>query len=174
VHAGARFRERCRAFLRPFAPDGAQDDIPMNAVIGAGYLAISLGIGAAWGARASKPVARWLESGRPPTPEERRVALGQPFRFAAISGVFLDGCGRPLHGSEPRRFRLLAKQRPGRVLASGAVLRRARREEAAHWEVREHIVLRGRDRETGIAEPRREPLGTGERTPATLTPAAGT
>jgi hypothetical protein len=64
VHAGARFRERRRAFLLPFAPDGAQDDIPMNAVIGAGYLAISLGIGAAWGAR--EQAGRALARVRPP------------------------------------------------------------------------------------------------------------
>ena len=76
------------AFLLPIAPEGAQDDIPMNAAIGAGYLGIALAFGAAWGRHMSAPVARWLESGRPPTAEERRVALGQPFRFAAISGVF--------------------------------------------------------------------------------------
>jgi adenylate cyclase len=76
------------SFLIPFAPDGAQDDIPLNAVIGAAYLAVSLALGAYWGTRASAPVERWLASSRPPTPEERRVALGQPFRFAAISGVF--------------------------------------------------------------------------------------
>jgi adenylate cyclase len=76
------------AFLIPFAPGGAQDDIPLNAVVGASYLILSLALGAAWGTRASAPVAEWLASGRPPTPEQRRVALGQPFRFAAISGVF--------------------------------------------------------------------------------------
>src|SRR5919109_1651089 len=76
------------AFLIPFAPDGAQDDIPFNAVVGAAYLVIALALGAAWGRRMSAPVERWLASGRPPTAAERRVALGQPFRFAAISGVF--------------------------------------------------------------------------------------
>jgi adenylate cyclase len=76
--------------------------------------------------------------------------------------------------NEAARLCELAKQRPGRLLASDAVLRRAHREEAAHWEVREHVVLRGRDRETGIAEPRRRIVRAGERTPATLTPAVGT
>jgi adenylate cyclase len=76
------------SFLIPFAPEGAQDDIPFNAVVGAAYLVIALVLGAAWGRRMSAPVERWLASGRPPTPEERRIALGQPFRFAAISGVF--------------------------------------------------------------------------------------
>jgi adenylate cyclase len=76
------------SFLIPFAPGGAQDDIPLNAAVGAAYLAITLAVGARWGMRASAPVERWLASGRPPTAEERKVALGQPFRFAAISGVF--------------------------------------------------------------------------------------
>jgi adenylate cyclase len=75
------------SFLVPFAPEGAQDDIPMNAVVGAAYLATALFLGARWGLRASAPVERWLASGRPPTPEERRIALGQPIRFAGISGV---------------------------------------------------------------------------------------
>ena len=41
------------AFLIPFAPEGAQDDIPFNAAVGAAYLAIALGLGARWGMRAS-------------------------------------------------------------------------------------------------------------------------
>ena len=76
------------SFLIPFAPDGAQDDIPLNAAVGAAYLTVALVLGARWGMRASAPVERWLASDRPPTPEERTVALGQPFRFAAISGCF--------------------------------------------------------------------------------------
>ena len=56
--------------------------------MGAVYLAVTLVVGSRCGMRASAPVQRWLESGRPPTAEERRVALGQPFRFAAISGFF--------------------------------------------------------------------------------------
>jgi adenylate cyclase len=92
------------------------------------------------------------------------VGAQERFKYTVI--------GDPVN--EAARLCELAKQRPGSLLASDAVLRRARREEAAHWEVGEHIVLRGRDRETGIAEPRRESLGTGERTPATLTPAVGT
>jgi adenylate cyclase len=76
------------SFLIPFAPEGAQDDIPLNAAVGAVYLTVALVLGSRFGMRASAPVQRWLESGRPPTAEERRVALGQAFRFAAISGLF--------------------------------------------------------------------------------------
>jgi adenylate cyclase len=76
--------------------------------------------------------------------------------------------------NEAARLCELAKQRPGRLLASEAALRRAGPEEAAHWEVREHVVLRGRGRKTGVAEPRRQLEGAGERTRATLTPAVGT
>jgi adenylate cyclase len=79
------------SFLIPFAPEGAKDDIPLNAVVGAAYLALALALGGRWGLRASAPVERWLASGRSPTPEERRSALGQPMRFAAISGVFWTG-----------------------------------------------------------------------------------
>lgn len=86
------------AFLLPFAPAGAQDDIPSNAVVGAGYLVIALALGADWGRRMSAPVERWLASGRPPTPEERRVALGQPFRFARHFRSLLDDRRGPVHG----------------------------------------------------------------------------
>jgi adenylate cyclase len=75
-------------FLVPFAPDSAQDDLPLNAAVGAVYLVVALVAGTRWGIRASAPVKGWLESGRPPTPEERSSALGIPWRFAAISGVF--------------------------------------------------------------------------------------
>ncbi len=76
------------SFLIPFAPEGAQDDIPLNAAVGAVYLTVALVLGSRFGLRASAPVQRWLASGRPPTAEERRIALGQAFRFAAISGFF--------------------------------------------------------------------------------------
>ena len=75
-------------FLIPFAPDSAREDVPLNAAVGAVYLPLALVLGSRWGIRASAPVQGWLESGRAPTPEERRVALGIAFRFAAISGVF--------------------------------------------------------------------------------------
>src|SRR5918995_779198 len=76
--------------------------------------------------------------------------------------------------NEAARLCELAKDHPGRLLASDAVLRRAGDEEAAHWVVRRQLLLRGRDRETGLAEPRRPIEAAGERTPATLTPAVGT
>jgi len=62
------------SFLIPFAPEGAQEDIPLNAAVGAVYLAVTLVLGSRFGMRASAPVQRWLESGRPPTAEERRIA----------------------------------------------------------------------------------------------------
>jgi adenylate cyclase len=57
--------------------------------------------------------------------------------------------------NEASRLCELAKQRPCRLLASDAALERADAGERSHWEVRDHVVLRGRDRETGVAEPRR-------------------
>jgi len=56
--------------------------------------------------------------------------------------------------NEAARLCELAKQRPERLLASHAVLRRADPGEAANWEMRDAILLRGRDEPTQIAVPR--------------------
>jgi adenylate cyclase len=56
--------------------------------------------------------------------------------------------------NEAARLCELAKQRPARLLASHAVLRRADAAEAANWEVGDSVVLRGRDEPTQIAVPR--------------------
>jgi adenylate cyclase len=56
--------------------------------------------------------------------------------------------------NEAARLCELAKQRPERLLASHAVLRRADPGEATNWEVRDSIVLRGRDEPTQVAVPR--------------------
>jgi adenylate cyclase len=57
--------------------------------------------------------------------------------------------------NEAARLCELAKQRPERLLASQAVLRRAGAEEAALWEAHDSVVLRGRDEPTQIVVPRR-------------------
>jgi class 3 adenylate cyclase len=75
--------------------------------------------------------------------------------------------------NEASRLCELGKRRPCRLLASDAVLERAGEEERAHWEVRDQVVLRGRDRATGVAELRRQPVPSDARRPATLTPTAG-
>ena len=56
--------------------------------------------------------------------------------------------------NEAARLCELAKRRPERLLASDAVLRRAAAEEAARWELRDSIVLRGREEPTQVAVPR--------------------
>jgi adenylate cyclase len=56
--------------------------------------------------------------------------------------------------NEAARLCELAKQRPERLLASHAVLRRAGAHEAGLWEVRDSIMLRGRDEPTQVAVPR--------------------
>jgi adenylate cyclase len=75
-------------FLIPFAPDGPDWQLVLNAVVGFTYLAVTLVLGTMWGRRMSAPVERWLSEERAPTPEERRVALGVPLRFALVAGVF--------------------------------------------------------------------------------------
>jgi adenylate cyclase len=49
----------------------------------------------------------------------------------------------------------LAKQRPERVLASGAILERAVQDEAARWAVGDEVTLRGRTAATAVAVPLR-------------------
>jgi adenylate cyclase len=56
--------------------------------------------------------------------------------------------------NEAARLCELAKRRSDRVLASEAVLRRAEPEEAERWELRDSVVLRGREQETRVAVPR--------------------
>ena len=56
--------------------------------------------------------------------------------------------------SIPAREMIGKVERPERVLASDAALRRASREEAEVWEVGERTVLRGRLEATGLALPR--------------------
>jgi adenylate cyclase len=75
-------------FLIPFAPEGADRQLGLNAAVGAAYVVLTLWLGTAWGRRMSAPVERWLAEDRAPSAEERRVALGLPFRFVFVSGVF--------------------------------------------------------------------------------------
>jgi adenylate cyclase len=75
-------------FLIPFAPEGADRQLGLNAAVVVVYAALTLAIGSWWGRRMSAPVERWLSEDRPPTEEERRLALGIPFRFVLVSGVF--------------------------------------------------------------------------------------
>jgi adenylate cyclase len=56
--------------------------------------------------------------------------------------------------NEAARLTELAKDREGRVCASGAAVERASAEEAAHWDVGDAVTLRGRDEPTPIAVPR--------------------
>ena len=67
--------------------------------------------------------------------------------------------------NEAARLSELAKQRPERLLASAAVVERAGGEEAACWEIREEVVLRGRGTPTGLATPAERRSGGGERRP---------
>jgi adenylate cyclase len=56
--------------------------------------------------------------------------------------------------NEAARLCELAKRRPERVLASEAVRRRAGADEAERWELRDSVVLRGRDQATTVLVPR--------------------
>jgi class 3 adenylate cyclase len=53
--------------------------------------------------------------------------------------------------NEAARLCELSKQRPERLLASEAAVRRAREEEAEQWSLGESELLRGRDAPTRLA-----------------------
>jgi adenylate cyclase len=76
------------AFLIPFAPEGPDRQVALNAVVGVVYLAVTLVIGTLGGLRVNAPVARWLEEDRPPTSRDRRIALAIPLQFAMTAAVF--------------------------------------------------------------------------------------
>jgi adenylate cyclase len=67
--------------------------------------------------------------------------------------------------NEAARLSELAKRRPERLLASSGVIERVGAEEAACWEVREEVVLRGRDEPTALAKPVRPGRGASELRP---------
>jgi adenylate cyclase len=78
--------------LLPFAPDGSDRQLGLNAAVGAVYLLLALTVGIVWARRRSAPIGRWLSEDRPPTAEERALVLGQPYRFVSISGFFWVLC----------------------------------------------------------------------------------
>ena len=55
--------------------------------------------------------------------------------------------------NEAARLTELAKTRPGRLLASEEILRRASEHEAARWKLGEQVLLRGRPEPTRVAAP---------------------
>jgi adenylate cyclase len=63
--------------------------------------------------------------------------------------------------NEAARLCELAKRRSEQVLASEAVLRRADADEAERWELRDSVVLRGREQETRVAAPMRLRVAAG-------------
>jgi adenylate cyclase len=79
-------------FLIPFAPEGSDRQVGLNAIVGVSYLALTLVLGTLWARRMSAPVRRWLVEERPPTADERALVLSQPFRLSLISGAFWAIC----------------------------------------------------------------------------------
>jgi adenylate cyclase len=74
--------------LIPFAPDGHDRQLTLNAIVGAVYLPAALVIGIAWAKRRGTLIERWMEADRPPTPEERGFVLREPVETTLISGFF--------------------------------------------------------------------------------------
>ncbi len=74
--------------LVPFAPDGADRQLPLNAIVAAVYLPAALVLGILWARRRGALIERWIEAGRPPTPAERGFVLREPVETTIISGFF--------------------------------------------------------------------------------------
>jgi adenylate cyclase len=87
-----------------------------------------LGIGVSWG-----------------TAVAGNIGAAERFEYTVI--------GDPVN--EAARLTELAKQHPGRILASGAALAAARDGEVEHWTRERELVLRGRHESTEIAAPRK-------------------
>jgi adenylate cyclase len=110
------------------------------------------------------PAGEALEAARALVTRVARDVPGVDFGIGVSAGQAVAGnvgaehrleytvIGDPVN--EAARLAELAKQRPGRVLASDAALRRAEPAEAAAWAGPEATFLRGRAATTGVAEPR--------------------
>ena len=75
-------------FLVPLGPAPDDRDLVLNGVVAAIYLPLGLVLGNLWARRDKGTLEAWLAEDRPPTPNERRIVLSQPYRFVAISGFF--------------------------------------------------------------------------------------
>jgi adenylate cyclase len=75
-------------FLVPFAPVGADRQLLLNGIVAAIYLPAALVIGTVFARRRGASLERWIEEGRPPTPRERGLVLGEPMETVVISGFF--------------------------------------------------------------------------------------
>src|SRR5215217_8739300 len=75
-------------FLVPFAPEGADDNLLLNAIVAVVYLPTALVLGTAWARRRGSAIERWLEEGRPPTPRDRRLVLAEPMDTVYTSAFF--------------------------------------------------------------------------------------
>jgi adenylate cyclase len=72
--------------LLPFSPTDRH--LVLNGVVGVVYLPLALFAGTVWARRRGRSVDRWIEEGRVPTAEERRLVLAEPMDTAVISGFF--------------------------------------------------------------------------------------
>jgi adenylate cyclase len=72
--------------LLPFSPTDRH--LVLNGVVAVIYLPAALTLGTIWARRRGRSVDRWIEEGRLPTAEERRLVLAEPMDTAVISGFF--------------------------------------------------------------------------------------
>ena len=96
-----------------------------------------------------------VRAGAEPWRGSRKVGLSAGVVLAgnirAASRYEYTVIGDPVN--EAARLTELAKTRPSRLLASEAIMARARPAEASRWRFSERVTLRGRDAATRIATP---------------------
>jgi adenylate cyclase len=58
-----------------------------NVVLFVAYMLATTPVGIAWSLRRYRPIRRWLEAGRDPTPEEQRLTLRAPLRQVTVNAT---------------------------------------------------------------------------------------
>ena len=57
----------------------------LNTYVFVAFMLVSVPVGRLWGTRVAQPLAEWLRSERPPTPDQRRAVLRQPLRQMRVN-----------------------------------------------------------------------------------------
>lgn len=73
--------------VAPPQPPASGSELPLLLGIAPVYFMASVAISSRLGRRSFRPVVRWMAADRPPTPEERAMVLGLPWRAAGAAAI---------------------------------------------------------------------------------------